>query len=211
MAIRDGTQAIRQARLIALGWSVIVFTGMLLLGFCGRLILPGLLDGEQVFVEATNALFSPVVAGVMIAAVLSAIMSTADSQLLVASSSVTQDLGLGGNNQRSMLLRSRLVVLILSAGAVIAAVINDESIFNQVLFAWGAMGAAFGPLLIVTVLRGPVSPTRTLLAMVLGCTTSVIAYRWGLQDSDKYIERVVPYVLAFAVILCPTPAGRRSD
>ncbi|MDG2148278.1 MAG: sodium/proline symporter [Planctomycetota bacterium] len=211
MALRAGAQAIRQARFIALGWSVIVFTGMLLLGFCGRLLLPGLLDGEQVFVEATNILFSPVVAGVVIAAVLSAIMSTADSQLLVASSSVTQDLGLGGSNSRTMLLRSRLVVLTLSAGAVIAAVVNDESIFNQVLFAWGAMGAAFGPLLIVTVLRGPVSPVRTLLAMVVGCTASVVAYRSGLQDSEKYIERVVPYLLAFAVIYCPTPGRRRTS
>lgn len=203
MAIREGATAVRKARLIAVGWGVVVFTGMLLLGLCGRVLLPGLADGEQIFVEATNLLFSPVIAGVMIAAVLSAIMSTADSQLLVAGSAVTQDLGLGGQNQRTMLLRSRLVVLALSAGAVTAAALNDATIFSQVLFAWGAMGAAFGPLLIVTVLRGPVGPVRTLLAMGVGCAASVITYRLGLDADQKYLERVLPYVLAFTIALWP--------
>ncbi len=208
MALRPGDRSLRQARLIAVSWGAVVFTGMLLLGWCGRLLLPALADGEQVFVEATNSLFSPMVAGVMIAAVLSAIMSTADSQLLVAGSAVTHDMGLGGSNQRTVLLRSRLVVLGLSGFAVAAAALSDESIFNQVLFAWGAMGAAFGPLLVVTVLRGPVSPGRSLSAMLVGCSASVVAYYTVSEPSAKALERVLPYALAFAIALWP---ARRSS
>ncbi len=210
MALRPDASSLRRARLISVGWGTVVFSGMMVLGLCGRLLLPALADSEQVFVEATTALFPPVLAGVMIAAVLSAIMSTADSQLLVAGSAVTHDLGLGGNDERARLLRSRLVVLGLSAGAVAAAVLTDAKIFNRVLFAWGAMGAAFGPPLVVTVLRGPVGASRTALAMVVGCVASVVAYYAGLAPEEKALERVLPYALSFAVVLWPG-GGRAAD
>ncbi|MFZ0428271.1 MAG: sodium/proline symporter, partial [Acidobacteriota bacterium] len=95
MALADRPRAVSRARLIAIAWAVLVYAGMLLLGWCGRVIQPDLADPEVVFISVTNLLFHPVMAGIMLAAVLSAIMSTADSQLLVASSSVTHDLGIG--------------------------------------------------------------------------------------------------------------------
>ncbi len=203
MALRDDPRAMVTARRIAIAWAAIVFAGMLLLGFCGRVLFPELSDNETVFITATNQLFPPVVAGVLLAAVLSAIMSTADSQLLVAGSTVTHDLGLGGTSARSQLIRSRLVVLVLSAVAALAAVTTDASIFNRVLFAWGAMGAAFGPLLLVTVHRGTVSAPRTLLAMLIGCGTSVVAYYTFTTAPEKVFERVAPFALVFGLLLWP--------
>ena len=134
-------------------------------------------DGERAFMRVANELFPPAVAGVMIAAVLSAVMSTADSQLLVAASSVTHDLGWGGRDPKAMLRRARLVVLGLSAAAAAAALLVEESIFSRVLFAWSSMGCAFGPLLLVTVLRGPVTPRATMASMLLGFGLSVGAVR----------------------------------
>lgn len=90
-------------------------------------------------------LFPPVVAGCMIAAVLSAVMSTADSQLLVAASTVSHDLVERPDARATLLARSRWTVLALSALAVVAALAVEETIFSRVLFAWSAMGAAFGP------------------------------------------------------------------
>jgi sodium/proline symporter len=151
---------------------------------------------------ATAELFHPVLAGVMTAAVLSAIMSTADSQLLVASSAVTNDLRLG---RARTLVVSRLTVLLLSTGATIAALCWDETIFNQVLFAWAAMGSAFGPLLLVTVLSRPVRPGFGITAMASGFTLSVGAFYLGkpleLAQWSGASERVLPFLVALAIAL----------
>jgi sodium/proline symporter len=205
MALRSGDAAMRTARTVAVGWAVIVYSGMILLGLCARAAFGDLEDGERAFMRVANELFPPVVAGVMIAAVLSAVMSTADSQLLVAASAVTHDLGLGGHGRAGMLRRARLVVLGLSAAAVAAALLVEESIFSRVLFAWSSMGSAFGPLLLVTALRGPVSPRATMASMLLGFGLSVGAYaarQLGLiGDWAGVLERVVPFAVALLVAL----------
>ncbi|MAB90189.1 MAG: sodium:proline symporter [Planctomycetes bacterium] len=197
MALSGGPGALRSARRIALSWAVIVYSGMILLGLCGRVLWDSLPDNESLFIHATNSLFHPVLAGVMIAAVLSAIMSTADSQLLVAGASVTHDLRLGGQTRETILKRSRLTVLGLSAIAIIAAMETDTSIFQRVLFAWGAVGAAFGPVLVVTALtRRLPAPGWTLASMIAGCTLSVFAYYAFPGNESKWLERVVPYMVA---------------
>lgn len=216
MALRRGAAEIRVARRTAMVWAVIVYAGMILLGLCARAGFSGITDGEKAFMHMATDLFHPVVAGVMIAGVLSAVMSTADSQLLVAGSTVTHDLGLGGRSQTGMLVRSRLVVLGVSAVAVTAALLVEETIFNRVLFAWSSMGCAFGPLLLVTVLRGRVSPAGTIAAMSLGFTLSVGVYaakQLGLIGGwSGFLERVLPFLVAlgFAWACSPSARDRRS-
>jgi sodium/proline symporter len=206
MALKRGDSSMRRARRIAVLWAVIVYSGMLTLGLCGRILYPALADREVIFLVVTNGLFPPVVAGVLLAAVLSAIMSTADSQLLVAASSVTQDLKLGGRSGRSFLFRSRAVVLLLSLGAVMGALYGSQEIFNQVLFAWTAMGSAFGPLLLVTVLRGPVGARATIWAMLLGFGLSVLAYSFP-ETRGTAVERVLPFLVSLSVAW----AGQSKD
>jgi len=210
MALQEGEAPLRRAQRIALAWAVVVYAGMILLGLCGRVLLPALADREVIFLAATNRLFPPVMAGVMIAAVLSAIMSTADSQLLVAGSAVAHDLKLGGATPRTMLFRSRVVVLLLSLAAIAAALVGSQQIFSRVLFAWAAMGAAFGPLLLVIVLRGAPPPGRALAAMAFGFFLSVGAYWWAPGDAAGFWERVVPFVVALAILLVPASRGRRT-
>ena len=176
MALGGGAAHLRKARIIAMSWALVVYPGMLLLGWCGRILHHEIADGETIFIVAANAHFHPVVAGVMLAAVLSAIMSTADSQLLVAASAVTHDMGLGARTQRSLLFNSRLVVLALSAGAVLLALNGSALIFNQVLVAWTALGCAFGPLLLVHVFGGRVAPGVRLACMLLGAGGSVFLH-----------------------------------
>ncbi len=199
MAVRDET-ALRQARRIAIAWAVVLYSGMIVLGLCARVLLPPLGDTEVAFIAAARELFPPVVAGVVLASVLSAIMSTADSQLLVAASAVVHDLpgrDPRGASPGAMVRRSRQVVLALSAGAVVAALVGDASIFDKVLFAWTAMGAAFGPVLLVHVLAGPVRPPARLAAIGLGFGTAVVAY-WVPATAGTAWERVVPFALALA-------------
>jgi len=198
MAIRD-ERSLRQARRIAMVWAVVLYTGMIVLGLCARVLLPPLGDGEVAFVAAARWVFPPVVAGVVLAAVLSAIMSTADSQLLVAASAVVHDAPAATDDDPARLVRrSRVVVVVLSAAAVVAALVGDASIFDKVLFAWTAMGAAFGPVLLVTVLGGDVKPRARLAAIVVGFVCAVAAY-WVPATAGTVWERVVPFVLALAV------------
>ncbi|MCA9711709.1 MAG: sodium/proline symporter, partial [Myxococcales bacterium] len=194
MAVRDEASMSR-ARRIALGWAVIMYAGMLLLGWCARVLRPGLADPEVAFIELTQGLLPPVLAGVMIAAVLSAVMSTADSQLLVAASSVAHDLRRHEAPGGAPLGRSRLTVLGLSAVAVGLALWGRPEIFSRVLFAWTAMGAAFGPLLLVVVVAGPVRPGARLGSIVVGFSLSVAAYSTPGLAGGAW-ERVAPFVAA---------------
>jgi sodium/proline symporter len=209
MALSDRPQSLRRARRIAVSWAVLVYSGMLLLGFCGRVLVPSLSDPEVVFITLTNTLFPPIASGVMLAAVLSAIMSTADSQLLVASSTVTQDLSWRIRPSWSDLLRSRIVVLVLSGGAVAGALLGSQQIFSQVLFAWAAMGSAFGPLLLAIAYGWKISRGWRLASIVTGFTLSVLAfYLVPAGNSWKgMLERTLPFLVAGVLVWL----GQRSD
>lgn len=192
MALRDD-KSVQQAARIGIGWAVIVYTGMILLGLCSRILFPLTQDSEAVFFEAASQLFSPVMAGIMIAAVLSATMSTADSQLLVAGSSVSHDLPFFKQGHR--LKVSRIVVFALSAAAAAAALLGSDQIFNKVLFAWTAMGAAFGPALLVRVLLGRMDSRFVFMSLVVGFSTGIWAYS-DPSAKGTWLERVLPFLLS---------------
>jgi sodium/proline symporter len=214
MALRGGKRELVQARRIAMSWAVVVYAGMLLLGWSGRVLFPGIGDAEVVFITAANELYPPLVSGVMVAAVLSAIMSTADSQLLVAASAVTWDLPRRRAGGPALLRGSRGVVLVLSAAAAVAALYGPREIFSPVLVAFAALGAAFGPLLLVTVLRGPVAPLRTLIAMSAGLVLTVAGAIYRSQVGSAWgpaAERVLPFVVALGIALWPGGSASRGD
>ena len=194
LALRD-ERSVARARLCAMTWACIVYAGMLTVGWCGRVLLPELADRETVFVGLATHLLHPVVAGLMTAAILSAILSTVDSQLLTAASAVTHDL-LGGRGPIVM----RVALVATAAVAVVASLLGTQRIFVWVLAAWSAMGAAFGPLLLWTVWRGrPPWPTA-LAAIATGFALSTGAYVVE-STRNSVFDRVVPFVAAFGVLL----------
>lgn len=197
MALREGAADLRVARIVAVLWAVVVYAGMLVVGWGGRVLFPVLGDGEVVFIHATNTLLPPVVSGVVLAAVLSAVMSTADSQLLVAGSSVSHDLRLGRG--QDALRSSRVVVLIVGVLAVGAALVGDASIFDRVLSAWWVVGFALGPALIVTALKGPIPPRRTLAAVAVGAGLTFVANLTPALDKTL-VESVLPFFLGLAIV-----------
>lgn len=196
MALRDEV-ALRRARIIAIAWAVVIYSGMLLLGLAGRVLYAGLVESEHILFEVATRLISPVLAGVMIAAVLSAIMSTADSQLLVAASSVSHDLPGAGRRGSRTLARSRWVVAGVSAVAVFLAIAVPDTIFSRVLFAWHAIGSAFGPPLVL-ILMG-IRPTGNGLfgAMLAGFSLTV-ALHWlpNLPNPGDAVERLLPLMVS---------------
>jgi sodium/proline symporter len=210
MALRDGL-ALRQGRVIAISWAVIIYAGMLLLGLCARVLWPSVPDGEQIFFHGANMMLPPVLAGVMVAAVLSAIMSTADSQLLVASSSVAVDLPDSRRARSSSpsrgLGRSRLVVLAISVAAMLVAIGAPATIFSRVLFAWSALGSAFGPLLILRLSGRAVSDWAAFASIAAGFALTIVFYLLPDAPGDS-LERLGPLVIA-AVIAAA--GSRRAD
>ncbi len=202
---------IPHARAIAIGWALVIYTGMVTLGWCGRLLAIELGDQEQILFAAAKNLLPAILAGVVIAAILSAIMSTADSQLLVAASSVSHDFSGGartGKNQE--LARARWVVIILGGISIIIAMYSSESIFNRVLFAWHAIGSAFGPLLLILLWRGPVKSVYRLLSMFSGFGLTVMLH-W-LQDTPGDIaERYIPLFAALLIAYTGSRTGKQDQ
>ena len=201
MALRDET-ALRRGRVIAIVWALVVYAGMLLLGLCARVLIE-VSDGEQAFYAAANTLLHPVVAGVMVAAVLSAIMSTADSQLLVAASAVSYDWRLGREQSTHSVWLARVVVLVLSVLAMLVALFVQETIFRRVLFAWHAVGSAFGPLVFMRLAGFGVRPGAALATLVTGFTLTVVAYLAKDAPGDV-LERLGPLCVAMVIAV----AGR---
>jgi sodium/proline symporter len=199
MAIRDQA-AIVSGRRIAIAWATVIYCGMVVLGWCGRLLAGDLGDGEQLLFTLATLLLPTVLAGVMVSAILSAIMSTADSQLLVAASSVSHDLQDGRGDSGASLKRARWVVLLIGAIAVMLAIGFPESIFNRVLFAWQALAAAFGPLLLVTLWRGTVAPGWRIAAVSSGFLLTV-ALSWTVDSPGDWVERLLPLLLALGLAL----------
>ena len=204
MALRDDA-ALQTGRKVAIGWAIAVYGGMIILGWSARVLgMAG--DSEQVFFGVAQSLLPPVVAGVMTAAVLSAIMSTADSQLLVASSSMTHDWHLHRKTKGS-LSSARWVTVAVSAVAACIALFAPEAIFTRVLFAWHALGSAFGPLLLVRLLGRRSSSFATLASMSLGFGLTVGLHFLPNSPGDA-AERLLPFCVALAIaFLGSRPTG----
>lgn len=199
MALKD-EPSLRQGRVIALAWAVLVYGGMLLLGLCTRVLFADLGDSEQVLFKAAGELLPPVVAGVMLAAVLSAIMSTADSQLLVAASAISYDWNLASSKSNAGLASTRTTVVIVLIMATTLALVWRADIFSRVLFAWSAAGSAFGPILIMRLLGRSVSARGTLAAMLAGFTLTVLI-SWFPNTPGDVAERILPFALALIIAI----------
>ena len=205
MALRD-EKSLRQGRVIAMTWAVIVYSGMLIVGFSARVLFSELGDSEQVMFKVAGDLLPPVVAGVMLAAVLSAIMSTADSQLLVASSAISYDWNLADGNIESGLGKSRITVVVVLIMATILALVWRADIFSRVLFAWSSLGSAFGPILILRLMGRSISAQGTLAAMLAGFGLTVLISWFPAMPGD-FAERIVPFVIALGIAAGASRAG----
>ena len=193
MALESPGQ-VRVARTIALTWATLIYIGMVVLGWCGRVLMPELADAESVLLELAVELLPAVLGGIITGGVLAAIMSTSDSQLLVAGGAVSHDLCRG----RMSLGLDRLVIVVLGIAAVVLALFFPASIFERVLFAWQVLGNAFGPLLIVLLFVGPVHGRWRLAAMLSGAALTILISFFP-QAPGNATERLLPFITALQI------------
>lgn len=179
MALRDEA-ARRQGFALSMIWAVIVYTGMATLALAGRALTDGALaDGEVLFYRLASSVLPAVLAGIVIAAILSAVMSTVDSVLLAAAGAVAHDLGFTRAYPAKALLISRAVMAGIAALAVILTLSLPDTIFNRVLFAWSALGAAFGPLMFARVAGMRPGTVASVGAVASGFVVCVLFYLLG--------------------------------
>ncbi|MBW3565640.1 MAG: sodium/proline symporter [Acidobacteria bacterium] len=210
MALRDEA-SLRGGRAISITWAVLIYAGMLVTGWCGRILLEAGPDGEEILFTVAAAVLPAILAGIMTAAVLSAIMSTADSQLLVASSSIIIDIRRerpadGARGTAS----SRSVVLAVSVVAMLVAMFAPATIFSRVLFAWHAIGSAFGPILILKLFGRRIEGAVAFASMAIGFGLTVIFYLLPNTPGD-WLERLVPLAAAMLVGLAGSGRGNLEN
>ena len=184
MAVRDD-KARRQGFAIAMVWAVIVFSGMAVLALSGRALIGQIGDGEALFYEMASTLLPAALAGIVIAAVLSAVMSTVDSLLIAASAAAAHDLRILRIAKGRDVLVSRIVMAAICCLAVVLTLTVDATIFDRVLFSWSALGAAFGPVIVARVSNVRPQGWAMLTAILLGFFTTVLFYTFGQIGVDS--------------------------
>lgn len=190
MSIR-GEGEIARAGVISVLVILVFDVGAVLTGMAGRALVPGLDDPELIFPILSVELFPPLITGLLMVVVLAAIMSTADSLLLLASSALVRDVlqKMGGSRKDDRVLAGygKIVTLIIGAGAVIFALQESPLIFWFVLFAWSGLGAAFGPVVLCALFYRRTTLAGAVAGMLGGFLTTVF---WVLffktQSHDLY-------------------------
>ncbi|MET1255956.1 sodium/proline symporter PutP [Aliikangiella maris] len=181
----ESVKEVHGARRIAMSWMSISMVGSLSVGLFAIAYFANkpeaaLLasDPEQVFILATKILFNPWIAGFLLAAILAAVMSTIDSQLLVSSSAVTEDFYRGlikpGASDKELVLVGRIAVLVVAAIAMFIATDKDSKVLALVANAWAGFGAAFGPVILFSLLWRNMTLWGALSGMLVGAFTVII-------------------------------------
>jgi sodium/proline symporter len=203
---------------IAIIWVFLSLTGAVVIGFVGIGMFENLAvdegEHEKVFIYMIGRVMHPWLGGVMLAAILSAIMSTIDSQLLVSSSALTEDFyqkAIKRNaTEKEIILVGRVCVIIISLIALILALPRGETILRIVAYAWGGFGAAFGPLILFALFSRKTSWQSVLAGMVIGTVVLVVWKQVGLGD---YMYEIVPGFIAncLTVLLVNIAIGQKDE
>ena len=195
MAARD-SKTIRDGWKISLGWGLLVYSSGILLGICGKALIPELEDPEQLFPRIAMTLLHPLIAGVVLASILAAIMSTADSQLLVAASTVVRDVyeKVFSKNlsEKQILFLSRIIIAILGIASMIFALTDVRVIFWFVLFAWSGLGASFGPAILFILYWNQTTRQGVLAGMLTGFITTLV---WKISGLSEILYELPPAFL----------------
>lgn len=197
MAI-DRVKQLNSARRIGISWMVLTVGGAMLIGLVGIAYMGKMneviSDPETIFIYFARALFHPLIGGFLLSAILAAVMSTISSQLLVTSSSVTEDFYKAflrkGASAKELLLVSRLAVFLVALIAVLLSISPNDSILDLVGHAWAGFGSAFGPLIVLSLLWKQTTRNGAIAGMVVGGLTVLL---WTyLNHPYKEVYSMIP-------------------
>ena len=207
----DSVKSIPNARRIGMTWMILCLGGAVAAGFFGIAYfqqhpeLAGVVNAnpETVFMELTKILFNPWVAGIVLAAILAAVMSTLSCQLLVCSSTLTEDFYKSflrkNASQKDLVWVGRLMVLMIALLAIWMAGNPESKVLGLVAYAWAGFGAAFGPLIILSLFWRRMTLNGALAGMIVG---AVMVILWKNVWGATGVYEIIPgFILSFASII----------
>jgi sodium/proline symporter len=199
------------ARRIGMGWMVLCLAGTVAVGFFGiayfaqhpQFAQAVSENSERIFIELTPKLFNPWIAGVVLSAVLAAIMSTLSCQLLVCSSALTEDLYRGlfrkKASQRELVWVGRAMVLAVALVAISIAQDQNNRVLSLVAYAWAGFGAAFGPVVLFSVCWQRMTRNGALAGMAVGALSVIIWKQFGWFGLYEIIPSFIFASLAIVI------------
>ncbi|MFC5930417.1 sodium/proline symporter PutP [Cryobacterium melibiosiphilum] len=197
MALRTPQDA-KAGRRIGIGWMILTAAGAIATALIGIAYFqqnPDLSLGnpETVFLLLSQTLFHPFIAGLVLAAVLAAIMSTISSQLIVCSSALVEDLykivGKKDATPKQMMILGRFGVLIVAVVAGLIALQQSSSILDLVGFAWAGFGAAFGPVVLLSLYWKKLTTSGAITSMLTG---AIVVFVWGNLPVGDTLYEIIP-------------------
>ncbi|WP_122762806.1 sodium:solute symporter family transporter [Salmonella enterica] len=148
-------------------------------------------DSHHRFIELAQILFNPWIAGVLLSAILAAVMSTLSCQLLVCSSAITEDLYKAflrkSASQQELVWVGRVMVLVVALIAIALAANPDNRVLGLVSYAWAGFGAAFGPVVLFSVMWSRMTRNGALAGMIIGAVTVIVWKQYGWLDLYEII------------------------
>ena len=189
----DTIKKVAPARKIAVIWVAISLTAAVLVGIIAVPMFPEIADSEKVFIEMIAQIFNPWLGGILLAAILSAIMSTIDSQLLVSSSTLTEDfynkIIKREASETEKMWAGRFFVIVIAVIAFILALNPENTVLDLVAYAWAGLGAAFGPAVIFALFSKKTSWRSILIGMIAGTITLVF---WKESGLGAELYEIIP-------------------
>ena len=187
----DSHHSIVHARRISMTWMILCLAGAVAVGFFGiayfnnNPAVAGAVNqnAERVFIELAQILFNPWIAGILLSAILAAVMSTLSCQLLVCSSAITEDLYKAflrkNAGQKELEWVGRFMVLLVALIAIALAANPENRVLGLVSYAWAGFGAAFGPVVLFSVMWSRMTRNGALAGMIIGALTVIIWKQFG--------------------------------
>ena len=210
MAI-DGAHSVPRARRINLTWMVLAGAAAVAVGWAGRghFGVEGLADAETVFIALARDLLAPWLAGVVVAGILAAVMSTVDSQLLVAATALVEDVARPRfprlRDERALLL-SRVTVGVIALAAGVLAAAPGNAVLELVAYAWAGLGASFGPAVLACLFWRRATEAGVVAGMVAGAAVTVAWHH--AQGGIFELYELLPAFLAAGCAIIVASAGQ---
>lgn len=204
----DSVKSIPNARRIGMTWMILCLGGAVAVGYIGIAyfqVHPELAsvvnaNPETVFMELTKILFNPWIAGIILAAILAAVMSTLSCQLLVCSTTLTEDLYKGfirkNASQKELVWIGRAMVLAIAVFAITFAMNPASKVLGLVAYAWAGFGAAFGPLIILSLLWKRMTLNGAIIGMIVGAVTVIV---WKNYLGHLGLYEIIPGFIFSAI------------
>ncbi|MCH4167588.1 MAG: sodium/proline symporter PutP [Megasphaera sp.] len=206
MAIGDSDDLVKSKH-IAMTWVVISLAAAVFVGLVGKVVLTTPLSGadsEKVFLFMSQQLFPPFATGLILSAVLAAIMSTASSQLLVTASAVSKDFYhtfiRKNAGDRELIYVSRFTVLIVAACAIYLAMDPNNYILTMVSYAWAGFGASFGPTILLSLYWKRMTKNGALAGIIVGGLTVLIWKQFGWFGLYEIVPGFIFSLIAIYVV-----------